>query len=562
MIDSSPSLSAATTTTEPDTVVLAGLESVGKSALFRGLTGWATGDEANFRGSTVVCRRCRSAECGGCEVVDTPGIRLEGDAETTRLALKAAGEASVVLMVARGTDVQNEVEQLLRELDLAGRRSVLAITFADKAEGQAEAAARRFQNELGIPVVTVNARDLAPAHRAKLVKAIHDAAPPKALTITRQPLAAPAVTPQKTWFEKPVIGPLAALLTMLLMFAGPVYAAYCLAGWLQPIADSAVIEPLKQWLAPRFSGITFDLLAGSYGLLTLGWYSFLWAFPVVLLIGCSTALVEEIGLKDRLADALDPWMRRFGLSGRDLMPVLTGFGCNVVAVHQSRGCSTCSRRACVSMISIGSACSYQIGATLSLFGSANRNHLFLPYLLLLAVIGLLHTRFWYGNRAERPLSPFNERAYLQWPKPAALGWRVRAVLKQFLWQAMPLFLLICLVAGLMAHFGIMDHLSRELAPALEMFRLPPETAPGLVFSILRKDGLLVLNQGEGALVQSLTAGQLLTLVFLASTLTACLVTLWAVGKELGWRQAGVMAGRQLLTSVVAGLLIAWLSLAA
>ena len=36
------------------TVVLAGLENVGKSALFRGLTGQATGDEASFRGSTVV----------------------------------------------------------------------------------------------------------------------------------------------------------------------------------------------------------------------------------------------------------------------------------------------------------------------------------------------------------------------------------------------------------------------------------------------------------------------------------------------------------------------------
>ena len=44
-------------------VVLVGFESVGKSALFRGLTGHATGDEANFRGSTVICRRCHLEEC-------------------------------------------------------------------------------------------------------------------------------------------------------------------------------------------------------------------------------------------------------------------------------------------------------------------------------------------------------------------------------------------------------------------------------------------------------------------------------------------------------------------
>jgi ferrous iron transport protein B len=74
-------------------IVLTGLESAGKSALFRGLSGRNTGEEANFRGSTVVCRRCQVADCG-CEVVDTPGIRLKGDAETTRLALRAVGEGS------------------------------------------------------------------------------------------------------------------------------------------------------------------------------------------------------------------------------------------------------------------------------------------------------------------------------------------------------------------------------------------------------------------------------------------------------------------------------------
>ena len=41
------------------TIVLIGLESVGKSALFRSLTGEATGDETNFRGSTVRVRRGR-----------------------------------------------------------------------------------------------------------------------------------------------------------------------------------------------------------------------------------------------------------------------------------------------------------------------------------------------------------------------------------------------------------------------------------------------------------------------------------------------------------------------
>ncbi|HMQ55272.1 MAG TPA: ferrous iron transporter B, partial [Anaerolineae bacterium] len=95
-----------------------------------------------------------------------------------------------------------------------------------------------------------------------------------------------------------------------------------------------------------------------------------------------------------------------------------------------------------------------------------------------------------------------------------------------------------------------------ISPGLALFGLPGEVAPGVVFSIVRKDGLLVLNQGEGALLATLTTGQLLVLVYLASTLTACLVTLWSIGRELGWRYAGLVAGRQALTAVVSGIVLA------
>jgi ferrous iron transport protein B len=43
------------------TVVLVGLESTGKSAIFRALTGRAVGDESNFRRFNAVMRTCRVA---------------------------------------------------------------------------------------------------------------------------------------------------------------------------------------------------------------------------------------------------------------------------------------------------------------------------------------------------------------------------------------------------------------------------------------------------------------------------------------------------------------------
>ncbi|WP_205621590.1 hypothetical protein [Paenibacillus sanguinis] len=57
----------------------------------------------------------------------------------------------------------------------------------------------------------------------------------------------------------------------------------------------------------------------------------------------------------------------------------------------------------------------------------------------------------------------------------------------------------------------------------------------------------MLNQGEGELLSSMSAGQVFLLVYLASTLTACLVTLWTIKNEMGWSAAASLAGKQLLT---------------
>ncbi len=547
------------------TIVLAGLESAGKSALFRTLTGFATGDELNFRGSTVVCRSAPVRELNG-DVVDTPGIRVQGDSATTRTALQKISMADTVVLVVRGTNAQAELESLLKALEpsLRHHNVALAITFEDKADSRLRRLSEHFQALLGIPVVTVNAREMSSAQRGLVLDAIRRAQPihkPPALSAAFVGVNDIAVVqPPLTIFEDNRFGALAAVITLLLMFAVPVAVAYLFSQWAQPIVDQLVIGKLMDVLAPLLVSAPFIhfILVGSYGIITLGWYSFLWAFPVVLFLGISVALAEETGVKDRITAALDPWLRRIGLNGRDLIPVLSGFGCNVVAVFQSRSCSACTRKACVSLIAFGSACSYQIGATLSLFGSAKAPALFVPYLLILFIVGAVHTRVWHRPLAEAAALPLTDRAFLQRPTLRATIWRVSAVVKQFLLQAMPIFILICAIATLLQYFGVLDGIAEGGAPALNLFGLPGNVAAGVIFSIVRKDGLLVLNQDNGALLATLTTGQVFVLVWLASTMTACMVTLWTIRKELGAIFALTVAGRQMLTSLLSTLIIALL----
>jgi len=535
---------------------MAGLESAGKSALFRGLSGQITGDETNFRGSTVFCRTCHLEECD-CDLVDTPGIRTQSDSQTTRMALKQIGKADVVLLVVRGTHLRSEMESLLREVEVVGRRSVLAITFEDKAPKELAAAAENLRKQGNMPVVLVNAKELHGDRRTLLLQALRDATPTRvnAFSWEDEESLSKNMDPPLTWLEHRAIGPLLSLGALASLFALPVYLAFVLANFLQPWIDGWILEPLKEVLA-QLPPLLFGILAGNYGIFTLGMYSFLWAFPVVVLIGLSVAVAEESGLKDRISASLDPWLRHLGLSGRDLIPILTGFGCNVVAIFQSRSCSSCSRKNCVSLIAFGSACSYQIGASLALFNTSGHPWLFAPYLLILFIVGALHTRLWRGPSSPEAMSPLTERAFLQKPSWRAVNWRTQSVIKQFLKQAMPIFLLICFVSALLQYTGWLDIAALHAKPLLSLFGLPGEAGPGLLFSILRKDGLLVLNQDQGVFLQSLSAGQVLVLVYLASTLTACLVTLWTVRQELGGSHAVKLASRQALTSLVTTWLLA------
>lgn len=541
--------------------VLVGLENVGKSALFRNLARADCGDESNFRGSTVDCRRQWLDELRG-ELVDTPGIRVRSDSATTTLALEQLSNADRLILVVRSTDAWRELQTLLDALPPLRQRVCILHTFADKQPPGLDALQHFCRTVLGAPCLALDARRLDELQRQRLLATIEQSAclPINAAQLleTATPSGTPAVNPPRTPFEHPLLGPLLALCCLGLLFALPVYLAFQLSERVQPWLDSGLIQPIAARLesAPE---LLQHLLTGSYGVLSLGLYSFVWAFPVVVLIGLSVALCEESGLKDRITTALDPSLRRIGLSGQDLIPVLTGFGCNVVAVFQSRACSACSRRACIGAIAFGSACSYQIGATLSVFNASGQPLLFLPYILLLTAVSALHTRLWNGPLDPVSSTPLSERAFLQWPSYRAVLWRLRSAVRQFLWQAMPIFLAICLVASLLDWLDALDRLGRLIAPAMALFRLPEEMAPGLIFSLLRKDGLLVLNFDAGQPLAQLAPGQIFLLAWLASTFSACLVTLWAIGREIGTRFAITLAARQATSSLlVAGMLALFL----
>ncbi|MGC7608441.1 nucleoside recognition domain-containing protein [Staphylococcus epidermidis] len=346
---------------------------------------------------------------------------------------------------------------------------------------------------------------------------------------------------------------------IILMFALPIYLSYHISDGLQ--------HYVAPWLS-KLSQISLfqedklqHILFGHYGVISLGTYSFIWALPVVFMISLSTALVDISHLKHHLVWSIEPTMLRLGLHGADIIPLLEGFGCNAAAITQAT--HQCTKVQCMSLVSFGTACSYQIGATLSIFNASQKFWLFLPYLCMIFIGGIIHNKLWYSHQTHMTTQSVFQRQPVRWPKPKLLmkaAWRSIAM---FIVQALPIFIVICLTVSLLSLTPILTFIANAFIPLLWLLDVPTQLAPGILFSMIRKDGMLLFNMNDSALIQRLSAFQLLLLVFFSSTFTACSVTMTMLIRRLGSILGIKMIMKQMVSSTlcVIVLVIAMLSIA-
>ena len=86
-----------------------GKEGVGKSQLISSLTG-KDAESSNLKGSTV---SRESYNNGRFTFVDTPGIFFDSDSETTKIAISSMQKNDSILLVARATNIDEDLEYLL-----------------------------------------------------------------------------------------------------------------------------------------------------------------------------------------------------------------------------------------------------------------------------------------------------------------------------------------------------------------------------------------------------------------------------------------------------------------
>lgn len=113
-------------------VLLIGFESVGKSGLFRELTGEKSALARNVKGSTTAALEAFCKLNPHIQLTDLPGLQLDIDSKNTQLTLDHFQEEKTILLVVKATNLKEEVTDLYEELDLKGRKVAIIATHSDK----------------------------------------------------------------------------------------------------------------------------------------------------------------------------------------------------------------------------------------------------------------------------------------------------------------------------------------------------------------------------------------------------------------------------------------------
>ncbi len=283
----------------------------------------------------------------------------------------------------------------------------------------------------------------------------------------------------------------------------------------------------------------FELVAGEYGLWTLGIrYAVALVLPIVGTFFLIFSLLEDSGYFPRLALLVDRLFKKIGLSGRAVIPIVLGFGCDTMATLVTRTLETKRERIIATMLlALAIPCSAQLGVILGLL-SAVPNALFVWtvfLLLLFLMIGFLAAKVLPGD------SPvfYMEIPPLRLPQLRNVMVKTLTRMQSYFVEILPLFLFASVVLWAGKMTGTLGNVINVFSPIVKAIGLPVEVTTAFVFGFFRRDfgaaGLYDL-QTSGLL----SAAQLTVAAVTLTLFVPCVAQFLVMIKERGFRVAAII----------------------
>ena len=301
--------------------------------------------------------------------------------------------------------------------------------------------------------------------------------------------------------------------------------------------------------------------------------------PIIVVLFFFLSILEDTGYMARVAFVMDQLLRKIGLSGRSIVPLLVGFGCSVPAIMATRTLASERDRRMTILLTPFMSCSAKI-PIYSVFAAA-----FFPGHAALVMLALYLTGILVGIIAAKVLGatafrgnpvPFvMELPNYRFPSAKSVWQLCWDKAKDFLTRAFTIIFVATIIVWFLQTFDTRMNLVSDSSDSLLATVgawIAPVFAPlgfgdwrvstALITGFIAKESVistLGILTGAGTDVSVAALGSLFSTVtavsFLVFTLlyTPCVAAISAVKRELrsGWKAAGVALGQCVIAWIAA-----------
>lgn len=293
---------------------------------------------------------------------------------------------------------------------------------------------------------------------------------------------------------------------------------------------TGVIKDLVPW------EIIQELFVGEYGIITLGIrYAVGIILPIVATFFLFFSVLEDSGYFPRLALLVDRLFKQIGLSGRAVIPMVLGFGCDTMATMVTRTLETVRERIIATLLlALAIPCSAQLGVILALLSKSKGAMLIWGgfMLMLFLAVGFLASKVMPG---DKPMF-YMELPPMRLPQLSNVLTKTYTRMQWYFLEILPLFILISIFLWLGKITRLFGKMVEWSSPVMASIGLPKETAVAFIFGFFRRDygaaGLFDL-QTKGLL----DARQLTVAAVTLTLFIPCVAQFLIMKKERGLKTA-------------------------
>ena len=358
--------------------------------------------------------------------------------------------------------------------------------------------------------------------------------------------------------DRLLTGKFTAIPAFLLIMIGIFYLTFNVIGaWLQGLMESAVV-----WLTDTVAaamvagGVNETLQSLVIDGIFAGVGSVLSFVPIIVTLFFFLSMLEDSGYIARVAFVMDKLLRKIGLSGRSIVPMLIGFGCTVPAVMATRTLPSERDRKMTILLTPFMSCTAKLpiyAFFVDAFFPDNGGLIMSGLYILGILVGILVAFLYKGLMFRGEAVPFvMELPNYRLPSAKNVVQLLWEKAKDFLQRAFSVILLATVVIWFLQSFdfqmnlvassedSILAALSGVLAPLLKPIGLGDwKICTALISGFMAKESVVstlevLFGGGVAAVMSPLAAASLLVFSLLY---TPCVAAVAAIRREMGTKWA-------------------------